>query len=131
MKKLLDDYSRDQDRRKQQEHIQDIDTMEHDDDDEDEDSDDENETQAKLKLQAYMEEMNYKYYSYAYATVIEFTQDEGMIGIPSSIASSLLHIQTPLDSDGGLTELEGVMTLDPAMKSLSSVHDDVDAMEID
>ena len=40
----------------------------------------------------YLEELAHKYLSYSHGTVIEFTQEEGYIGLPISIASALLNI---------------------------------------
>lgn len=39
---------------------------------------------------AYVDEISHKYMSYTYATVVEFTQEEGHVGLPASIAAALL-----------------------------------------
>jgi hypothetical protein len=39
---------------------------------------------------AYVDELSRKYMSYTYATVVEFTQEEGHVGLPASIAEVLL-----------------------------------------
>ena len=53
---------------------------------EEEDDDD---LEAAERNAMYREEMNEKYLSYTFATVQEFTQDEGFVGIPSIIAQTL------------------------------------------
>ena len=45
------------------------------------------------KRTEYLEELSYKYVSYSHATVVEFTQDEGHVGLPVSIAAALLSPQ--------------------------------------
>jgi len=47
------------------------------------------EEEDKLRREMYDEEMKLKYLSYTYATVIEFSQEEGFIGIPSIVSKSL------------------------------------------
>mmetsp|Transcript_1089 Transcript_1089/g.1826 ORF Transcript_1089/g.1826 Transcript_1089/m.1826 type:complete len:695 (-) Transcript_1089:1574-3658(-) len=39
---------------------------------------------------AYLEEMSHHYVTYTHATVVEFTMDEGQVGLPLSVASALL-----------------------------------------
>lgn len=53
----------------------------------DDDSDDEEGENSKA---AYVDEISHKYLSYTYATVVEFTQEEGHVGLPASIAAALL-----------------------------------------
>ena len=43
------------------------------------------------KTQAYREELKHQYVSYAYATVVEFTEEEGYVGLPRAIADRLLN----------------------------------------
>merc|ERR1719329_686508 len=50
---------------------------------------DDDDLEAAERNAMYREEMNEKYLSYTYATVQEFTQDEGFVGIPSIIAQTL------------------------------------------
>ena len=60
-------------------------------DQDDEDAeDDEDEAINRMKYSIYLEELSYQYYTYTHATVVEFTQEEGHIGLPKSIASALL-----------------------------------------
>jgi hypothetical protein len=39
---------------------------------------------------AYLEELDHQYLCYSHATVVEFTQEEGYVGLPAPIASALL-----------------------------------------
>lgn len=54
-------------------------------DDEGYDSDEE------LSTAAYIDELSHKYLAYTQGSVVEFTQDEGHIGIPASIAAVLIN----------------------------------------
>lgn len=42
-------------------------------------------------MDAYRDELSHKYLAYTHCTVVEFTQDEGHIGIPQPIAKALLE----------------------------------------
>ena len=53
-----------------------------------EDSDEDDD--GKNEQTEYLDELSHKYIAYAYATVVEFTQDEGHVGLPASIAAALL-----------------------------------------
>ena len=90
--------------------------------DEDEDDDDQHETKQKEWEEAYMDELSQEYISYAYATVIEFTQDEGYIGLPKSIAHSLLSCSLVSTSNvmeipTQISPLKSKYTVDPASVS--------------
>ena len=54
----------------------------------DEDYDEEKEARA---TDAYLDELNHRYLSYTHGTVVEFTQDEGHIGLPQPMAAALLR----------------------------------------
>ena len=71
----------------------------------DSDEDDNDDTNNKA---AYLDELSHKYLSYTYASVVEFTQEEGHIGLPASIAARLLV-------DG----VSATRTMDPAASSIS------------
>lgn len=68
-------------------------------------------------MEAYLEELSLEYMSYTYATVVEFSQDEGYIGLPFSVANSLLQPK----SDDDL--IESHLTVDPALASYSQSKD--------
>lgn len=57
------------------------------DEDEMDDSDEEDDTRERTE---YLEELSHKYIAYSHATVVEFTQEEGHVGLPAAIASALL-----------------------------------------
>merc|ERR1712226_1668225 len=42
------------------------------------------------KLGAYMDELSHKYLALTHGTVVEFTQEEGQVGLPSPIAAALI-----------------------------------------
>ena len=92
-------------------------------------SDDEDEERKERDewSEAYMDELACEYVVYTYATVIEFTQDDGCIGLPASIASALLQ------SCGEGTPVDSKLTTDPA--SISKTRDgsdnDEDPMDVD
>lgn len=58
----------------------------YEDNDIDNDDDDDSHSNA-----AYLDELRHKYLAYTHGTVVEFTQDEGCVGLPIAIASRLLH----------------------------------------
>jgi Ubiquitin fusion degradation protein UFD1/UBX domain len=61
---------------------------------------------------AYLEELEHKYLAYVHATVVEFTQEEGYIGIPRPIANVLLR------SKHGTGIVESFRTVDPSKSSI-------------
>ena len=79
-------------------------------------SDDEDNTAGNT---AYLDELQYKYLSYSHGTVVEFTQEEGFIGLPFSIASALLDIAS--DDVVPITR-----TKDPAGGEDRTMNDDED-----
>lgn len=90
-------------------------TIEEDDDEhmseyENTDIDDQSEDIKTRWMEAYLEEMDCKYVSYTYTTVVEFSQDEGFIGIPFSVANNLLQPDSA-------SQIDSRLTVDPAMKS--------------
>lgn len=42
------------------------------------------------EMEAFQDELSYKYLAYTHCTVVEFTQDEGHVGIPQMVAKALL-----------------------------------------
>jgi len=82
-----------------------------------EDSDDEDSldsSNTKDERSPFLDELSYKYLSYTHCTVVEFTQEEGHIGLPQSIAQALLKN----DENIAVTK-----TVDPASTSHSSLKD--------
>ncbi|GKY96107.1 hypothetical protein MPSEU_000571000 [Mayamaea pseudoterrestris] len=55
----------------------------------DDDSDDDEMSEAAF---AFLDELDYKYLAYTHATVVEFTQEEGRVGLPEPIAIALLKM---------------------------------------
>ena len=81
--------------------------------------------------EAYLDEMARKYIAYTHCTVVEFTQEEGNVGIPQPIASALLDMKNRLPelSDHSIPTTR---TVDPAKSgSDSAVEDQPEAMEED
>lgn len=81
---------------------------------EDDSDDDDDEKNEKTE---YLDELSQKYITYAYSTVVEFTQDEGHVGLPASIAAALL------DSKRRRTEeiVPSMRTKDPSQMDVISV----------
>jgi Ubiquitin fusion degradation protein UFD1 len=93
-------------------------------DDDDDDDDDRNVTNTE----AYLDELRYKYITYTHGTVIEFTQDEGCIGIPEPIAHALLNYdRNPYSTN---TIVETTRTIDKATCSNSNEASGMD-MNVD
>jgi hypothetical protein len=97
------------------------------DDDEDDQQDDgdympdDDIDRKEVWIKAYLDELACQYSSYTYATVVEFSQDEGYIGLPFSVANTLLQ------PDGAIS-IDNRLTVDPAQ---ASTTDDLGAMDID
>lgn len=53
--------------------------------------DDDDDTDDSQIIEAYLDELSYRYLSYTHSTVVEFTQEEDCVGLPESIARSLLQ----------------------------------------
>lgn len=78
-----------------------------------EDSDSEEDTNV---TSAYLDEMTYRYLAYTHATVVEFTQDEGCVGIPEPIAAALL-------SQRGRGDVLTTRTTDPSANTHDKTKD--------
>lgn len=72
---------------------------------EEEQDDDGDET---LETTAYLDELDHRYLAWTHATVVEFTQDEGFLGLPSAVAAVLT------DSARGVP-IPVTRTVDPSM----------------
>jgi len=79
------------------------------------DSDDE-ESDDHQRKEAYLEELSQKYIAYTHGTVVEFTQEEGYVGIPALIASALLDTNRRRPEDQQLV-VPVTRTVDPAAVS--------------
>lgn len=86
-----------------------------------EDSDDDDD--GKSEKTEYLNELSHKYIAYAYSTVVEFTQEEGHVGLPASIAAALLdpkrrHIEAEI--------VPSMRTKDPSQTGVIGVDPDED-----
>ncbi|KAL7556242.1 hypothetical protein ACA910_017465 [Epithemia clementina (nom. ined.)] len=90
-----------------------------DDDDEEEDEEDQPGTAA------YIDELSHKYLALTHGTVVEFTQEEGFVGLPSTIAAALIA-----QAKGRITVTR---TVDPAnqQKMTTKDNDDDDVVVMD
>jgi Ubiquitin fusion degradation protein UFD1/UBX domain len=81
----------------------------------DDDDDDEAGKHEQGEAAAFRDELGHKYLSYTHCTVVEFTQEEGYVGIPQHIASSLLD---PKNRHPTLRscEIPTTRTVDPASR---------------
>jgi hypothetical protein len=96
------------------------------DEDMEDDDDDDDEEDAK---KAYLDELSHRYLSYTHGTVVEFTQDEGHIGLPGPIAAALLR---PSSDTNTTTTIPVTRTVDPA-KKVDNLEDagDNSSMDVD
>jgi len=85
------------------------------------DSDDE-ENDDDQRKEAYLEELSHKYIAYTHGTVVEFTQEEGHVGIPGLIASALLDTNRRRPEDQRLI-VPVTRTKDPAAVSSTENED--------
>ena len=96
-----------------------------DDDSMDDDSDHDDDDGESSDKEAYVDELSHKYLSYTHCTVVEFTQEEGHIGIPKPIAQALLDPQRRRPEHTSV-EIPATRTADPAAASLSNEHKNSD-----
>ena len=107
-------------------------TNDDDDDDDDDamqdDSVEDNATNSASKA-AYLDELGHKYISYTHGTVVEFTQDEGHVGLPAPMAAALLNPKRRLTEHASY-EIPMTRTLDPSKATFTDTpkisHDDDD-----
>ena len=90
--------------------------------DDEEDAMDDSDEEQEDDLTAYNDEMSSKYLAFTHCTVVEFTQDEGHVGIPQPIAKALLE---PNKKNSGKVPVK--RTVDPA----GSASNTEDSMEIE
>jgi hypothetical protein len=83
----------------------------HDDVSDQELSDDDDDEASTRNSEAYLDELQHKYLAYTHATVVEFTQEEGNVGLPQPVVSALLDIAFRKTG----TTLKTARTVDPAM----------------
>lgn len=62
-----------------------------DDSDNDNTIDDDAEEETSISIEAYLDELSHRYISYTHGTVVEFTQEDGCVGLPEPIARALLQ----------------------------------------
>ncbi len=93
-------------------------------DDMSDDDDDDEDMIHDEKYKAYLDELGHKYLSYTHCTVVEFTQDEGHMGIPRHIAQALLDPNNRLEANRKV-DIPTTRTVDPAR----SESIEVDKME--
>jgi len=82
--------------------------------DSDDDSSDEEDNTTEGPFQAYVDELAHKYLAYTHGTVVEFTQEEGYVGLPEPIASSLIRQGNQQRSS---SKIPTTRPVDPASKS--------------
>ncbi len=103
-------------------------TVDHDEEDVEDD-----EAINRMKHSIYLEELSYQYYTYTHATVVEFTQEEGCIGLPKSIASALLdpsrlscHRKSSSMDHPSPIQIPHSRTIDPAASNDAKQNNDND-----
>lgn len=92
-------------------------------DDDDDMSDDDDDEQDSNKYEAYLDELGHKYLTYTHCTVVEFTQDEGHIGIPRHIAQALLDPQNRHEANRNGADISTTRTVDPAATAENDAMD--------
>ena len=92
--------------------------------DSDEDDDENSEKDNDLLLASvYRDELAHKYIAYTHGSVVEFTQEEGYVGIPQSIASALLDPRNRLSALVKDYPIPTTRTMDPATLSNPSPNE--------
>jgi len=82
---------------------------------EDGESDDDDEEEEDDYTLAYEEELKHRYASYTHATVVEFTQEDGFVGLPSPVASALLSSDCNIPT---------TRTVDPSSSAAATEEED-------
>lgn len=105
-----------------------------------EDSDNDDDAEETQIIEAYLDELSHRYISYTHGTVVEFTQEDGCVGLPEPIARALLQRNSysmgrSNDEKCNNNRISVKRTVDPASTSLSSddageSNADGDAMDI-
>ena len=72
---------------------------------------------------AYLDELAHKYLAYTHCTVVEFTQDEGCVGIPQPIAQALLDSKNRLPAFQA-SEIPTTRTVDPSLPASKTDDED-------
>lgn len=94
-------------------------------DEDDDDFDEDDEDSGESSQEAYLDELSHKYLCYTHCTVVEFTQEEGHVGIPRPVAEALLDPQRRR-SEHVSVEIPTTCTRDPAGVSPSTEIYDAD-----
>ncbi|KAL7520753.1 hypothetical protein ACHAWX_005462 [Stephanocyclus meneghinianus] len=87
-------------------------------------TDDEAETYLRV---AYLDELSHRYLAYTHGTVVEFTQEDGCVGLPEPIARALLNPNAHSmvgNSRHGRT-IPTKRTVDPASAATTTIHGDI------
>jgi Ubiquitin fusion degradation protein UFD1/UBX domain len=74
----------------------------------------------------YLEELEHRYLSYTHGTVVEFTQEEGHVGLPARAASALLQSRAP-----DVHQIAVKRTFDPASSIKDATTSDHDSSRMD
>lgn len=92
-----------------------------------EEDDDDQDNHDIQEEKVYLEELSYKYCSLTHGTVVEFTQEEGYVGLPASIAYSLLDPSRRRKDDA--TKIPIKRTVDPSRDVAAVEHDEMEEEE--
>ena len=65
-------------------------------------------------VEAYLDELRHRYLAYTHGTVVEFTQEEGCVGLPEPIARALCQPNTHSLTRGEFKRVPVKRTVDPA-----------------
>jgi len=85
------------------------------------DNEDDENSQSQQNV-LYLDELKHKYLAYTHCTVVEFTQDEGHIGIPKHIAQALLDPTNRHETNRNV-DIPKTITVDPAAPTETSFTD--------
>jgi Ubiquitin fusion degradation protein UFD1/UBX domain len=92
------------------------------------DTNDEDDVDSNNDNAAYWDELKFKYVGFTHGTVVEFTQDEGHVGLPQPIAQALLASVTP-SNDSGDVAIKTMRTSDAAIMPTSN-EEATDSMDV-
>ena len=103
--------------------------MDYESDSDSEDEQDDNQSKISEdepnKQSPFLDELACKYVAYTHCTVVEFTQEEGYIGLPKSIARALLH------KNDSTKSIPVTRSVDPASCSIQKEEDEENEKKIE
>mmetsp|Transcript_58827 Transcript_58827/g.65885 ORF Transcript_58827/g.65885 Transcript_58827/m.65885 type:complete len:543 (-) Transcript_58827:80-1708(-) len=82
--------------------------------------DDNSDDEEEQRLEPFLQELDHRYLMYTHCTVVEFTQEEGHVGIPTRIAQALLDPKNRHEETTSRVIIPTTITVDPASPNITT-----------